>query len=515
MNKTNMKILNFLASATVAASVLFLNSCTKESSSISTPQFKTGTTITSDTLTGSVKGTMLTGKTYYFRGEVTVNAGDTLVMQSGVKLFSKTPNSVLLINGVFISLGTKSSPNWITSEDAYKNPSTYKQTTYVDPNTDKGLCLTCLNNVGKLWGGIQCSTTATLVDIKWTHLDFVGGTAASGSTVVTSTSFAAAYKSGDLLFAILFQNFNGNLIIEDSWFYGTSTDVARIKGGKIHIMRNTVEKMGYNDGDAFNVKGGSVGDMAYNLIIGTAKGGTKASNKGQAVGAPQTFINMYNNTYINEGWRSLDPDRGANVDIEEGARGYAYNNIIVNCRTGIRFLENPKADTTNVVISTGDSGYGNNLSYGDSVSVTGQFLASSHLAKFNTTDLPVPSSYYTNPKNGQNGKYWFVVAGQAQPAAGAPTANGYDGATLVGKNSPKFVNFPLPTTAAHLRDITWADGWDFHLAAGSPAIGKGTATALTPLNATASVSNKYLTATVTPPNKDMGAFPTDGTGNQH
>jgi len=510
-----MKTLNLFATATVVAAVLFLSSCTKESSTISTPQFKTANTITTDTLVGTVKGTLLSGKTYYFRGEVTVNAGDTLVMQSGVKLFSKTPNSILLINGVFISLGTKSQPNWITSADAYNNPTTYKQESYVQPNVDKGLCLTCLNGVGKLWGGIQCSTTATLVDIKWTHIDFPGGTAASGSTVVTSTAFASAYASGDLLFAILFQNPNGNLIIEDSWFYGTSTDCARIKGGQIHILRNTVEKMGYNDGDAFNGKGGTVGDMAYNLIVGTAKGGTKVSNKGQAVGAKQTFVNMYNNTYIDGGWRSLDPDRGANINYEQGARGYAFNNIMVNCRTGIRFLENPKADTTNAVVSTGDSGYGNNLSYGDSVSVTGQFMASSHLAKFNTTDIPVPSSYYTNPKNGQNGKYWFVVAGQAQPAAGAATTNGYDGTSLVGKNNPKFKNFPLPTTAAHLRDITWAGGWDFNLAPGSPAIGTGSMTAVTPINATASISNKYLAATVTPPNKDMGAFPTDGTGNQH
>ena len=453
---------------------------------------------------------MLSGKTYYFSGPVTVNAGDTLVMQSGVKLLSKSPNAMLLINGSFISLGTKENPNWITGVDAYNNPSTYKQTTYSDPTVDKGLCLTCLNGVGKLWGGIQCATTCALLDLKWTHLDFVGGTVGSGSVLTTAT-YGSSYASGDLLFAILFENPNGNLIVEDSWFYGTSTDCARIKGGKIHIMRNTIEKMAFNDGDAFNVKGGTVGDMAYNLIIGTAKGGTKAASSGQAVGAPQTFINMYNNTYVNGGWRSVDPDRGANVDFESNARGYAFNNIIVNCRTGIRYLENPKADTTSSVNPNGDSGYGNNLYYGDSVSVTGQFLASSHLAKLNTTDIPAPGSYYTLYK----GAHWFVVAGQPQPSAGAPTSNGYDGSSLVGKNNPKFVNYPLPTTSAHLRDITWAGGYDFHLASGSPAIGAGSTTAITPINATSAISNKYLVATVTPPNKDMGAYPTDGTGNQH
>src|SRR5579872_606450 len=119
--KMKMKTLNSLAVITVVLTALFLSSCSKDSSSVSTPQFKTAVAITTDTLTGSVKGTLLTGKTYYFRGEVTVNSGDTLAIQSGVKLFSKTPNSVLLINGVFISLGTKENPNWITSADAYNN----------------------------------------------------------------------------------------------------------------------------------------------------------------------------------------------------------------------------------------------------------------------------------------------------------------------------------------------------------------------------------------------------------
>jgi hypothetical protein len=67
-------------------------------------------------------------------------------------------------------------------------------------------------------------------------------------------------------------------------------------------MRNTAEKMCYNDGDCFNVKNATTGDMAFNLIIGTAKGGTKASNKG-TYGATQTNINMYNNTYVSGGFR--------------------------------------------------------------------------------------------------------------------------------------------------------------------------------------------------------------------
>ena len=475
-----MKIRNLIAASTVVVAILFVASCSKENNTVSTPQFKTGTSITSQDLSGAVKGTMLSGKTYYFSSPITVNSGDTLVMQSGVKLLAKSPSAMLIVNGVFISLGTKNAPNWITGEQADLDPSTYKQTTYLDPNADNGLKLD-----GKMWGGIQCSKTCTLLDIKWTHLDFAGGTVDQGSDLTNGF-----YAAGDALFVTLFQNPQGIYILEDSWIYGSTTDACRIKGGSVHIMRNTVEKLAYNDGDAFNVKGGTIGDMAYNLIIGTAKGGTKASNKGQATGAPQTNINMYNNTYLNGGWRSLDPDRGANVDYEEGAKGKAFNNIIVNCKTGLRFLENPAADTTN-------SDYGNNLSYGDSVKVTNQFMATTHAGKLNTTDIPSPATYYTAYK----GTHWFIIAA-------------YDGTSLVSQNNPKFVNYPLPIAGQALRNITWAGGFDFHLASGSPAIGKGNST-FSPLNSTASLTNKYLAASVTPPNKDLGAYPTDGTGNQH
>jgi len=499
-----MKTQKLFAASTVVAAIVMLVSCSKESNKVSKPQFKAGEEITTETLSGNVKGTMLTGKTYYFGGPVTVNAGDTLVMQSGVKLLSTDPSAMLIINGVFISLGTKDKPNWITGKDADVNPSAYKQTVYTDPNIDKGLSLS-----NKLWGGIQCGSTCTLFDVKWTHLDFAGGTVPSSSPVVTGF----VYKAGDVLFATSFQNQNGVYILEDSWIYGTTSDVARITQGSVQIMRNTVEKLGYNDGDAFNTKGGTTGNMAYNLIIGSSKGGTKASGTGSVVGEVKGKVHMYNNTYINCGWRSLDPDRGANVDIEEGASGYAYNNIIVNCRTGIRFLENPAPDTTHCA-------YGNNLYYGDSLNVTSQFLPSSHLGKYNTTDIPLPSSYYTFP----NQNYWFVVKGKPQATAGAaiPPANeGYDGTALIGQNNPKFVNYPLPapvgtaTYGPRLGSMTWQGTYDFHLTSGSPAIGKGF-TGFSPIQTGVSaITNTDLAATITAPNKDLGAFPTDNTGNQH
>ena len=78
----------------MAIVALTVFSCKKSDNTvISTPEKQVGQTITSDTLKGSVKGTMTSGKTYYFSSQVTVNAGDTLLMQSGVKLLSLSPNA--------------------------------------------------------------------------------------------------------------------------------------------------------------------------------------------------------------------------------------------------------------------------------------------------------------------------------------------------------------------------------------------------------------------------------------
>ncbi|MFX5751909.1 hypothetical protein ABTE32_21050, partial [Acinetobacter baumannii] len=91
-------------------------------------------------------------------------------------------------------------------------------------------------------------------------------------------------------------------------------------------------KCGGTGGDIVNVKGGTVGTMAYNFFIGTAYNGQKASNKGQPVGAPQTNIIMYNSTFVNGGLQVIPGQRGSTINFEEGAAGAFYNNVAVNCR---------------------------------------------------------------------------------------------------------------------------------------------------------------------------------------
>jgi hypothetical protein len=68
-------------------------SCSSSDANISVPQFQAGQEISSQDLAGSVKGTMTTGNTYYFNSPITINEGDTLVMQSGVKLLATAPDT--------------------------------------------------------------------------------------------------------------------------------------------------------------------------------------------------------------------------------------------------------------------------------------------------------------------------------------------------------------------------------------------------------------------------------------
>jgi len=118
----NQKIQHLYCAALL---VLALSACHKaELVNISVPLVQAGNVIKSDTLKGSVKGTMLSGKTYYFSTDITINDGDTLLMQSGVKLIAlgtgKTAATApeIFNHGTFISLGTQAQPNYMTVSNA-------------------------------------------------------------------------------------------------------------------------------------------------------------------------------------------------------------------------------------------------------------------------------------------------------------------------------------------------------------------------------------------------------------
>lgn len=447
---------NFIVTALALGLGLGMSAC-KDSGTgvnVSKPELQVGQTITRDTLSGAVKGTMTSGHTYYFNNDLTINAGDTLLMQSGVKLIaipnpdpSVTATPQISVFGTFASLGTKEKPNWITVPEASR---TYD-------NLFKGL-----------WGGIQGDTASGDIVIKWTHLEYMGGPAGNGNPF---------FGAGKIRFGIWFRSIGRNLVLEDSWLRGTIDDPVRSNGGHISIMRNTLEFCGLEGGDGFNCKSGTVGDIAYNLFIGDATNGPKLSNKGGK--AVQTNVNIYNNTIVNCGWRMVESGRSGSTNIEEGARGVEYNNMIVNCRTGFRLVGNPAADTLNTK-------YDYQYYYAQADSIRAKFY----------------------PKDG-------IQVPQPHDIAGPTKAN-----------DPQFVNYNVNSLDFTLPSMQWPIGIaqepnamneqgssDFRLKSTSPAIGKGF-TGFAPLQRVTVIGGDFG-ATVTPPGSDIGAYQSNGTGNQH
>jgi hypothetical protein len=91
----------------------------------------------------------------------------------------------------------------------------------------------------------------------------------------------------------------------------------------------------------------------------------------------------------------------------------------------------------------------------------------------------------------------------------------YTAATSVlGANNPQFINGPVPLpNNLKLRDIATVGNYNFGLKSNSPCIGKGftgfTARRDVPINPI------YGATEITPPGKDIGAFQSSGSGNQH
>jgi hypothetical protein len=465
-----MKQLSITIIAFIASIVLF-TACKKKNDAtyVSVKQVQIGALITSDTLCGAITGTMVSGKTYVLTCPVTINAKDTVLMQRGVTINVVNPQAYILVQGAFISLGTKDSANWITVKSITKQDNS---NTANNPSSDPAY------TSSNLWLGIQCDTMAKLCVLKWTHVEFVG--AVFGTTPPMSSN-----KAGSNAYSVYFTNPNGLFVFEDSWMYGGVDDGMR-PNGKFIIQRSTFEKEGYIGGDCINPKQGGVGIASHNMFIGCATNGTKASSKGSSLTAPTTQCDFYNNTYVNGGFRQQQTGRGGDINYEQGAFGQSYNNLIVDCKFGFRIVKNPAPDTAHCF-------YGYNLSYGDADSIVNQFYPVAYYSKFVSTNIPNPAS--------------------AIPATDT-LGQSYTAHSWVGANDPMFVNYTLGSSANI--NIDYVNGFDFHLRSTSPAIGKGY-TSFTPhIPAGVYPDPVFGPTTISPPGADIGCYQSTGSfGNQH
>ncbi|MCJ8208592.1 hypothetical protein MUY27_02655 [Mucilaginibacter sp. RS28] len=414
----------------------------------------------------AVKGTMLAGKTYSICGNLMVNKGDTLTIQEGVTV-NFNGNYGIGVNGTLLSLGTKAKPIYFTSPGVVKTDQIG-----ANPATDPAFA-------GK-WTGIIGGPSCNKIIIKWTHIDFAGGKPSGDIAVLSSSPYP-----------VYFQNPYGSLVLEDSWIYGSVDDAIRTVGAKIEMFRNTFEKCGYTGGESLNAKAGTIGDFAYNVCIGIATNGPKLSNAGALTGVPGSNVRMYNNTIVNCGYRRAAAGRGGSINFEQDAAGMAYNNLMVNCKFGLRVVQNPIADTANLK-------YGYNFSYADSAAVANQIYpskaVSTAITRAMATDIPAPSTFL--PAGWNPGDVY--------------TAN----TAVLGANNPQFINGPVPMPAgAKLRDIATVGSYNLALKLTSPCVGKGF-TGFTP-RGDVIIDPRFGVTELTPPGKDIGAYQTNGSGNQH
>jgi hypothetical protein len=457
---------------TAVAGLMLLGACHKaETAKISPIVVLASNPITSTQLTPAsnpngtaINGTLLSGKTYYYSGNIIVNGGDSLVMQPGTSLVC-TGDGEIIVHGTFISLGTQAQQNYITVSNAATLHAQAAAGNYT--NVFQGW-----------WGGIfaEPAAKATAIDptpaggdmiIKWTHLEFAGSTSNAMDDLVV-------YPAGSPRWTIYFANIKKNFVLEDSWLFGSKDDAMRLAGGHVNIMRNTYELDGIAAGEACNIKSGTVGDVAYNMIIGAATNGFKISDAGTT--GTQCNINCYNNTMVSCGWRqSSTSGHGGSIDVEKAARANAYNNLIINCAIGLRVLST--ADVANTK-------YSNQFYYGYNAAIVKQFYATDGVGKQVSTD---------------------IISTTVQ--ANNPLFTSYD------VNAYNYTMFPAPTTAANETPlITMVGSSSFHITSTSPAYGKGTV-AFAPYN-NVTTTGAYAPI-VTPPGVDMGAYQSNGSGNLH
>ena len=462
----------------LGGAVLLLAACSKNNQdvSVSQQQFTSGVYLqdgdTLNSINGSsnqaVKGTLKAGGTYYLssnNGDAFINTGDTLVIQSGVTIYIVGPSTGaeaigtqnhapgINVNGTLLCLGTQAAPVTITVQDPSlrSNPANDPQ----DPNTDPAF--------KGYWGGIEGGVNSGDIIIKWTHLEYMGGLGSTTDPV----------RPSEERYGVFIQNPNAHMVVENSWLYGTANDCLRPAGGLFEIFGNTFEKVGVTAGECVNVKSGSVGDIAYNLVVGGTGNAFKSASTGGL--SPQANMNCYNNTILNTGYRQLKVGEGGSLDFESDGRGNCYNNLLVNCKFGLGITG---AASATAAADTANVHYGYTYNYGDSLFITQQFLPSGYITAAQPTDI-----------NGGN-------------------------ATVPGANNPEFTGYSLPVTfGINFIEADYVGSYNFHLQTGSPAIGKG----YTGFSAYGSVKvdPTFGVTELLQPGIDIGCYQSDGTGNQH
>ena len=391
-----------------------------------------------------ISGTWKMGQQVEIKGNVIIDKGQSLTIEPGV---------TVIVDGD----GTANAPDITVMGSLYSYGTKAQPVTFTVPQAKR----TAANMFAGLWGGILGTSDSPAMVFEYTNIEYVGAPAGANDPIVLSGEL----NEGDPRYGLFYDNINGYFILEHSRLSYTIDDGIRVRGGKMLVDYNTFEQTGTTGGESINIKSGVTGILAYNLTFESSTNGLKWSNAGNT--NVQTDVDCYNNTTINSGWRRTKTGRGGSINIEVAGRGKIYNNLIVDCKYGVRLVPKPNnPDTANV-----DVGW--NYMYGSTQGEVNEF--------YPTNGTLYPGEYNTS----------------------------HDIAGGVGANDPKFVNFDVTkfdSTEATDQHPQLDPSWDFHLQSGSPALGKGH-TGWTPVLTSVTVNGKTYKAP--DPSNFIGAFGTE------
>jgi hypothetical protein len=411
-NRSHYPLAKTFGVAALLVSTGFYFGCSKSSTSANTgPQLPANAIRTTTIGGGNIKGTMLTDSTYTINGDVTILKGDTLTVQPGA-VIKVTGDYAFYVNGIVQSLGTQAKPITFTTSLAAK------------PGQ---------------WGGFQADSCQGFT-AYWTKFLWAGGPDASSPTRQTIGISVPVPVD-----------------IEDCWFVGGQDNgIGVYSTATVRILRNSFYANGLGDGDCIDFHAGVMGVVAYNVVWGNAGTAIKVFTS-STIQNPQTNVEVYNNTCVDNGFRrgSIEPGRGILVDAFSQAR--VYNNLLANNYYSLDITTSADAVNTK---------YNNNYFYVTVDSVR----------------------QYMYPS--------FDV--------GVKQSGDIINTTTTGANNPMFVGYNPPPDSS-LRNIP--SSYDFHLQSGSPALGKGYTGAVVGLPSWAPALSS-----------DIGAYVSDtsgGKGNRH
>lgn len=414
------KINHFIYATALMLSAFSFASCSDDDE----PETPSSTTVTTET-TMTVSGVWKKGETINLDRHLVIPEGESLTIEEGVNVIvssagvgiNHTPIEIT-VKGNLYCRGTKANPVVFS----------------VDPSKR-----TNANIFAGLWGGIVATESCEEMLIDNTIIEYTGGQVIEGSPAAV----AEIYTAGDDAYPqITTTNINGRYIITNSILRNGWSDGVYLMGGQAIIANNVFAANGFSGAEAVNLKAGVVADVFGNIMFSPNTNGLKLSSSGQSETRTQAKVNAYNNTIINAGWRR-DGEKGGCIYAEKNVKVNVVNNLLVNCK--FRAMT-PNYKNPNMT----DGGY-------DDSSIIDYNMYASGSQK---SDIVFPEE--------SNVAYAWEGYNYSHKSYSPDIDTHSFISTEANKIDPRFVNFDI--NSVKLTEYVYDNAWDFHLAAGSPAL---------------------------------------------